>query len=306
MTLILPVGGCHAGGKPQALANAGLEAESPVVHIMNGKQMPRNVLSRPKNDGHNPSFNPITPHRAVYDMTLASAKNSSNINGVAGRMVFEWADGCDGWAVQQMLQLRFTYAEGDESDVNSTVVSWEAKDGSRYNFNVRRLLNGQENEVFRGRASIGEEGGTSRYVLPKEKADITLRADTLFPSAHTKLILEKAAQKENFFTHSVFDGSDDDGLALVSAFIGEGNAKLKLDALNEGVRSNPLLDSMAWPIRLAFFKPESETGESDYEMDLVLQANGIARSMLIDYGDFAVSGTLSTIVALPPEASCKE
>src|ERR1700731_3630639 len=77
----------------------------------------------------------IAPHRAIYDMTLTSAKNGSNIADVSGRMIFEWADVCDGWAVQQHLRLRFNYAEGDVSKIASNEVTWESKDGKRYNFN---------------------------------------------------------------------------------------------------------------------------------------------------------------------------
>jgi hypothetical protein len=33
-------------------------------------------------------------------------------------------------------------------------------------------------------------------------------------------------------------------------------------------------------------------GTPDYEMDLVMQENGIARSMRIDYGEFSVKGEL--------------
>lgn len=242
----------------------------------------------------------ITPHRAVYTMSLASAKNGSSINGVTGRMLFEWGDSCDGWPVQQILQLHFSYAEGDESVVNSSVISWESKDGKRYNFNVRRVSNGKEAEDFRGRATMGEQGGSVIYAIPHDKKEIVLTEDTLFPSAHTRMILEKAGEgDEQFFTRRVFDGSDEEGQADVSAFIGEKDAKVLGSEVNAALRDNPLLVSSYWPVRLAFFDPQSETGESDYEMNVVLQANGIARSMLIDYGDFAVSGVLSRLEALP-------
>src|ERR1700722_2951696 len=133
----------------------------------------------------------ITPHRAIYNMSLASVKNGSNITGVSGRMLFEWSDVCDGWAVQQHLQLHFSYAQGDESDVTSTVISWESKDGKRYNFNVRRVSDGKETDLFRGKAVMGEDGGLVTYSAPKDKTT-KLTADTIFPSAHTSLLIRKA------------------------------------------------------------------------------------------------------------------
>ncbi len=292
----------QAAGGATSLRAAEPADSGVLVPAMNGKQLSKSfgVTLNTVRDEPDGAIK-IAPHRAIYNMTLASAKNGGNINGVTGRMMFEWADTCDGWAVQQNLQLRFTYAEGDESEVNSTVISWEAKDGTRYNFNVRRVTNGKDDEIFRGRATLGSEGGMAQYTVPKDKKDMALQAGTMFPSAHTREILEKALEKERFFTRNVFDGSDEDGLAIVSAFIGERHDQLKMSELTPELRSNSLLAEKAWPIRLAFFKPESETGESDYEMDLVLQANGVARSMLIDYGDFAVSGILSGLETLPVE-----
>jgi hypothetical protein len=245
----------------------------------------------------------IAPHRAIYTMTLKGVKNGGSITGTSGRMLFEWGDSCDGWPVQQHLQMHFTYAEGDEGDVNSSVISWESKDGTKYNFNVRRTTNGKEKENFRGRATLSESGGAAKYAIPKDKKDIALSEGTIFPSTHTIMILDKAMAGEKLFTRRVFDGSDEDGMADVSTFIGP-----KIEALppeiKPDVRANPLLAAPAWPVRLAFFKPDTETGEPDYEMDLTLQANGIVRSMLIDYGDFSVLGTLSSLEDLKA-ASCK-
>ena len=240
----------------------------------------------------------IAPHRAIYKMGLQSAKNGSNISDVSGQMVFEWADACEGWAVQQKLNLHFSYAEGDESEVDSSSVSWEAKDGGAYNFNSRRTTNGKETENYRGHAMLSPQGGHGLYAIPKAK-DVKLPAGALFPSAHTTMILEKAQAGEALFTRRVFDGSDEDGDSDVSVFIGTALAADSDKNFGAELKSRALLASPAWPVRLAFFKPESETGEPDYEMDLVLQANGVARRMQIDYGDFTVSGVLAELEALP-------
>ncbi len=240
----------------------------------------------------------VQPHRAVYKMSLASVKNGSTVTDVSGKMMFEWSDACDGWAVQQHLQLHFSYAEGDDSDVNSTVISWESKDGKRYNFNVRRVTYGKETENYRGKAMLDEKGGSGVYEIPKDKL-VKLSSASMFPSTHTALILEQAAAGEKLFTRFVFDGSDEEGAADISAFIGARQGRMQQAGMSNELKNNALLDQAAWPIRLAFYKPNSETGEPDYEMDLTLQANGIARFMQIDYGDFSVSGTLTDLEALP-------
>lgn len=241
----------------------------------------------------------IAPHRAVYKMTLANVKNGSSIGDVSGKMYFDWSDSCDGWAVQQRLLLHFSYAEGEDSDVSSTVVTWESKDGKRYNFNLRRLSDGKETDNYRGKATMDGDGGVVHYTVPKDKKDISLPAKTLFPSAHTVLILQRAMAGEKLFTKRVFDGSDEEGAADVSAFIGPKLEHLQDTETNPNLKSNPLMLQEAWPVRLAFFKPDTETGEPDYEMDMNLQANGVARYMKLDYGDFSVSGVLESIEPSP-------
>lgn len=239
----------------------------------------------------------ITPHRAVYDMSLTSVKNGSNISGVTGQLSFEWADACDGWAVQQHMKLHFEYAGGDASDVNSSELSWESKDGKKYNFNIRRESDGKETERYRGKATLADDGGTVVYSIPAGRTD-KLPAGAMFPSAHTALIIQKALAGEKFFSRRVFDGSDEDGSNDVSAFINPPPAPLEQTEANPKLQAD-LLNQPAWPVRMAFFKINSETGEPDYEMNLSLQANGVARKMLIDYGDFSVTGLLTELEALP-------
>jgi hypothetical protein len=261
--------------------------------------VPEKVVAPSPSDQVSPKKITITPHRAIYDMTLASVKNGSNITGVSGQMLFEWRDACDGWAVEQHLKLHFNYTGGDESTVTSTEITWESKDGKRYNFNIRRVTDDKESERYVGKAKLNDDGsGTVTYTIPAGKV-AALPPGTLFPSAHTELILQKVDDKDKLFTRRVFDGTDEDGSNDVSVFIHPPEIHLQETEMNPKLKSSPLLSGPTWPVRMAFFKIDSETGESDYEMDLSLLANGVARSMRIDYGDFSVTGVLNDIEPLP-------
>ena len=55
----------------------------------------------------------------------------------------------------------------------------------------------------------------------------------------------------------------------------------------------------AWGVRLAFFATGDQGTNPEYELALDLLGNGIARSMLLDYGDFAVDARLVQLQALP-------
>jgi hypothetical protein len=240
----------------------------------------------------------IVPHRAIYDMNLASVKNGGNVTGVSGKMIFEWADACDGWAIQQNLQLHFDYAQGDTSNVASNEVTWESKDGKRYNFNIRRMSDGKQTENFRGKATLTGSDGKAIYSSPEGKT-VALTGETLFPSAHTRMIIGKAEAGERFFTRRVFDGTDEGGASDVSVFIAPPQTQHLEAGADADLSANSLLAATVWPVHMAFFKLNDDTGAPDYEMDLLLLANGVARSMKIDYGDFSVTGTLKAIEPLP-------
>ena len=236
----------------------------------------------------------LAPHRAIYRMGLSSVRSSASVADVQGKMLFELADACDGWTIDQRFQLDFTYAEGDRVAMTTNYVTWEAKDGRSYRFNVRKLVNGQLDEELRGDAEMADEGGAARYGKPKE-VELKLPAGTMFPTNHTVAMLRHAVSGQKVFGTMVFDGSDEEGLTEINAVVG---LKAEGQGAPEGVPPSDLLTGSHWPIRLAFFPPSSSAAAPEYEMSMDLMENGVARSMLIDYGDFTVSAKLEKVEAI--------
>jgi len=235
----------------------------------------------------------VVPHRALYKVTLGKVKHDSGLREVNGTMLFDMGDACDGWTVHQYMKMHFAYNEGDEDELSSSIVTWEAKDAQSFLFNVKRVVGGKEDEGYKGRTTLGGHGGVAHYTYPLGKEDIIVPDGALFPIAHTNMILAKAKIGEKLFTRRVFDGSDDEGSAEVSAFISPRLTDASESALPQELRQNPLIAGQgAWPVRLAFYPPTGQNSEPDYEMELVLQENGVARSMVIDYGEFSVAGAL--------------
>lgn len=243
----------------------------------------------------------IAPHRAIYEMSLDSVRSGSAIADVNGRMMFEWADACDGWTIQQRFLLRFLYAEGGEMEMNTSYVTWEAKDGLSYRFNVRKLINGQLDEEVKGDARIAGPGasGVARFSLPEE-VKIDLPPGTMFPTSHTLAVMERAEAGERFFARMIFDGVDAEGATEVSAVVGK-PLEREAEAADLDADAQALIQGAGWPILLAFF-PAGSDGDGllpDYQMRLELLENGVARNMLIDYGDFSVVSELTDLEPMP-------
>jgi len=240
----------------------------------------------------------LVPHRATYDMKLSVARPNSGIIEVNGRMVLEMVDSCDAWEVKQRIKLKFLRNDGEEFDTDSSFTSYETKDGLGLRFSVRNIQDQEVEEELRGHADLEATGGKGRasFSLPEARS-FDLPSGTLFPTTHLALIIRHARDGDKSVSYSVFDGARLDGAFTVNAVIGKPPR-----GLSPAVRGDVALlrGQQAWGVRLAFFAAGDQgTANPEYELALDLLANGIARSMLLDYGDFAVDARLVQIQALP-------
>jgi hypothetical protein len=235
----------------------------------------------------------VSPHRAIYDLSLASAKSSSGIVDAKGSMLVEWADSCDGWTIDQRYRLTVTNDESEESLVVVSFSTWESKDGLSYRFFIRKLRDGDVAEEARGRAKLNGRGEAGRADFSQpEVTSVELPKGTMFPTDHTLLLLRGAAENQRFISRPVFDGGEPEGPSDVTAAIGQ--------AIKPPANAKPLLAHRGWSIRLAFYKPDQAGSEADYEVGMKLLENGVAEDMTLDYGDMVVRARLREIEALKP------
>jgi hypothetical protein len=257
----------------------------------------------------------IDPHRALYSLTLGSAKSGSGVLGASGAMYYEWGETCDGWTVEQRFRLRLVYAETGGTELSSTLVTWESKDGLRYRFNERRLRNGEPDEELHGEAHLDGtgKGGVAEFTKP-ETSTIPLEPGVIFPTEHTLVLIDRAKAGDQFVSRHVFDGSTVEAASQITAVIGAetqppvaavpgppGEKAAAVKPEDKPVES-PLLLHPSWRVRLAFFPPNSDAETPDYELGMRLLANGVSQDMDLDYGDYVIKAKLDEIEALPKPA----
>ncbi|MCB9947854.1 MAG: cell envelope integrity EipB family protein [Rhodospirillaceae bacterium] len=235
----------------------------------------------------------IAPHRAIYDVELSQLRSGTSVSDVDGQMMFQWSDSCDAWVVEQRYNLDFLYQEGQGVHVSTSYATWESKDGLSFTFNLRRLANGVVEEELRGKANLEGTGaeGLASFRLPDDLS-VGLPAGTLFPTAHTIELIDRAAAGEWFFVATFFDGSEAEGVTELSAVIGD-----RRDADPDA--AEPLLAGPSWPVQMAFFSASGDGATPEYEIAARLYANGVIDHILIDYGDFVMEAQLSEIESLP-------
>lgn len=244
----------------------------------------------------------IVPHRALYELDLAAASSNSPVRNVEGRMLSIWDETCDGWNVEQRYTLSFAYTQGNSLELSSTFVTFETKDGTEFNFNLRNLTNGELDEELRGTGSLLTAGGAGegRFRLP-ETTSIDLPDNTYFPSSHTLELIRRAMDGEALFLANMFDGTDLGAFTQVSSVMGPAGPTPVPDL----AEAHPalLMETDAYRATLAFYPSTADDAVPEYEMVLRIHNNGIVDELLIDYGEFTVRGGLVDLEPLE-RATC--
>jgi Domain of unknown function (DUF1849). len=236
----------------------------------------------------------LVPHRAIYAMGLSTMKSGAGITAATGTMSYEFDDSCDGWVVENRIAITYAYAEGGQVLSTTDFITWESKDGLHYKFRMRNTRDGQVTEDVEGAADLKGKGlgGTAKFVRP-EPVTMPLPKGTLFPTEHTRRLLDAAQSGGRSFWRVVFDGSGTEGPYEVNALIGPPSQTFPAKA------PEPLLASQAWPMRLAFFPVASKDPLPNFEMALTYHPNGVSQEIVQTFKNFSLKGSLQSIEALP-------
>lgn len=231
----------------------------------------------------------LAPHRAVYSMSLGTARSGTNTVDVRGAMYLELAEACDGWTVSQRVRMTLYATQGGEIDTDSNFSSWESRDGKSYRFTVRNLRNGKVTEEFRGDANLegADRSGKATFTTG---VTFELPKGTLFPTEHMAKLIAAAQDGSIRLSRIMFDGATLDGPLEVNAIIG---------SPVKPAGGDHLTDRASWPVRMAFFPIQSQQAEPDYEVAVRLVDNGVSDRLLLDYGDFTVNASPEKIEPLP-------
>ena len=233
----------------------------------------------------------IAPHRAVYEIGLARTDEGSGVTTAKGRMVFELTGGaCQGYNMRQRMVVNIGDEEGNLGLLDFRIVTFESADGRVYDFDARTKLNKDVIEAVQGQARRTEAGVEVTLTAPVKKV-VRLDGDTLFPSQHLRVILDAALADQNFVIAEIYEGAGDgEDSDSASAAIGKAVLGGPGDTLRAGVRH--------WPVSVGYFGRETDEKEKfgeevpSYQMRFTLYENGVTNDLVMDYGNYALSGSL--------------
>lgn len=247
----------------------------------------------------------LSPHRALYDLKLARANQGADLSAVEGRLAYEiQGTSCEGWTVSFRMANRFAPVEGDTRTVDMQSTSYESGDFLDMRYASKEFLNGKlqaESRIKASRTALGQEGHAE-----KEGANsaVTIPPGALFPMQHQIHLMDIAAKGESHDSSLIYDASDADKVFHVVSFIG----KRKDPGQNihdiANAQAKPLAGLRSWPISISYYPAGGTEDVPDYQISFDLYENGVATGLMLDYGDFALEGTLSKLEMLEGE-SCK-
>jgi hypothetical protein len=250
----------------------------------------------------------LVAHRAIYEMTLDEARSASGITGIDGRMVFEFTgSACDGYSLNMRMVTQMTDTQGQTNMTDLRSSTWEQGDGKKFRFQSAQYLNDKLGDVTMGRAVRAAPSEAVNVKLSQpSRAELDISGQIFFPTQHSIALIEKAVSGQTLFQARIYDGSEKGRKVYeTTAFIGNeikpGADEAKLEAV---AKEKKLGELPSWPVSIGYF--EAKTGDltPSYQIDFRLYENGVSRQLLIDYGDFSIEGTLTSLEYLQAK-ECK-
>lgn len=240
----------------------------------------------------------LVSQRAVYDLGLVETAGGQTLSAT-GRMSYAVLKTCLGWSSHQRLDIQSVTRKQGEEHLLSDYAAQESLDGRHLSFKTQETRNGKLLRIVSGEATLNPDGsGVVHYRQPLTKT-LTLPAGTLFPIAHTASILAAAQKGDKELTTPLFDGTLPDGPEDTYVTL------LNWSAPPADSPYQALQKLAVGHVHIAFYDRNAHTMMPEYEMGMRYFANGVSDQLHLDFGDFKMQGTLSTL-DLPATPTCAQ
>jgi hypothetical protein len=239
----------------------------------------------------------LAAHRAIYDLALVKGGGARGVEAAQGRIVIEFTGNpCEGYASKYRQVTVLDSGETGSKTADMRNASFEDEAGKSFRFRTDSQSNGKS-ETIDGEAGTDASGAVAVRLKQPAPHRLSLPTGTLFPTAHMKRLIEAARAGETTLEAKVYDGSEDgrkvyDTLAVIGRRI-EPGAKGGIEAASQQEKLP------RWPVTLSYFSRERGEGTPIYTLAFEVFEDGVSRALRLDYGQFALSGELTSLEILP-------
>jgi hypothetical protein len=246
----------------------------------------------------------LAPHRAVY--AVSALERGKPGTGTSGTYAYELKLACDGgYVVNQRLRLEVAGARGAAASEQLSQMT-ESRDGRKLRFEHRTTAGGRQTSLFKGEATMAEDGkGEARFTDP-EGQTVALPKSTLFPVAIARETIRQARAGEQGFDAQFFFGEKVKPPQSVNILIGKLPRRLADVKIPEG--GEQLADGRTRIYyRAGFFDAQADgkgQGEPAYEMSSVTLDNGVELYGTHEESDGSIEYRITHLEPLP-KPECK-
>jgi len=248
----------------------------------------------------------LVPHRAIYDLSLASTRGDSQIVAVRGRILYDFdGNACQGYSLdfRQVSELDNGEGKVSTSDLRST--TWEGADAKSFKFSSQNFVDQKLVDNVDGHARHAATETAVALNKPRPQS-LDLDPGVVFPTEHMVRAIEAARGGKSILNFPVYDGSDTgDKVFNTLTVIGRVLAADERKHDDAAAAEPKLAGVPRWPVTISYFDKDKKdsTGEQtpDYAIGFELYENGISRALALDYNDFVITGKLSSLEIKQPQ-----
>ena len=237
-------------------------------------------------------------HRAIYDLKLAASRGSKSIAGIRGRIVYDFSgNACEGYALSFRQVTELDNGEGKVAVSDLRSATWEEGTAKNYRFNFQNFIGQELTGASDGRADRRADGVGVHLTKPEDKL-FDLDAAVAFPTEHMRRIIDAARAGKTVLELQVYDGSENgEKLYNTLTVIGREIAPDEKKPADVAADQPALKGLKRWPVTISYFDKTGKGGEQTpiYAITFELYDNGVSRALSLDYGDFTVSGEMTTL-----------
>lgn len=243
----------------------------------------------------------VAPHRAIYDLTLLRTNEGAGVQSATGKMAFEIeGSSCEGFTVSFRMATKYQPREGEQTVIDTMTTTYEGPGALDFRHQLKETIDGAVKEDMRiklTRPAADKQGDGTISTKPDEP--FTIAPDTVLPMQHQLRLMALGETGGGRDSSVIYDGSDGPQSFRAISFVGKAKpaGAIARDAGNPAAA--PLKGVGSWPVTVSYYKLDGNTETPEYQVSFDLYENGVASGLVLDYGDFALSGTLRDLKMLP-------
>jgi hypothetical protein len=241
----------------------------------------------------------LASHRAVYDLKLSSTRGKRSMSAVRGRILYDFSgSACEGYALQFRQVSELDSGEGRVAVSDLRATSWEDGAAKRLRFHSRNYFDDSLRDSVDGQADRGQGNVTVELTEP-DKKKLDFKTDVAFPTEHVRRVIAAAREGKTLLQVAVYDGSDSgekiyDTLTIIGKAIPP-DTQQPSDAI---AKEAAFATMTRWPVTISYFDRSAgeKNGEQTpvYAITFELYENGVSRALVLDYGDFVLTGEMTS------------